>query len=153
MLALPADWDEERRIRWADGQYRKYIRAMDAIAAQHDVLVAHFIQPVPAIKKPLTEDERRVVGDLDYRQRYERIADDVLGLAREGTPVFSLLELFEHYRGTLYADAIHLRQEPDGSSDGYRLMAERIAEVLARTWKLRPKRSGPGNAGAEVAAR
>jgi len=153
MLALPADWDEERRIAWADGQYRKYIRAMDAVAAQHDVLVAHFIQPVPAIKKPLTEDERRVVGDLDYRQRYQRIAADVLSLAHEGAPVFSLLELFEHHPGSVYADSIHLRQEADGSSEGYRLMAERIAEVLASTWKLRPRRPGTATAGREVAAR
>ena len=64
MFALPKEWDEEHRVAWANGQYRKYIRAMDAVAAQHGVLPAHFIQPVPAIGKPLTDEERIVVGDL-----------------------------------------------------------------------------------------
>jgi hypothetical protein len=141
IFALPNGWSEERRVVWADGQYRKYIRAMDAVAAQNGVLFAHFIQPAPAIAKPLTDQEKAVVGDLSYRSRYERITGDVLALAREGTPIFSLLDLFEHNRQTLYADTIHLRQEPDGSSEGYRLMAERIAQVLARTWHLQARRN------------
>jgi hypothetical protein len=139
MFALPEGWDDEHRLSWATGQYRKYVRAMDAVAAQHHVLAAHFIQPVPAIGKPLTEEEKAVVGDLGYRAKYQRIANDVLALAKEGTPIFSLLDLFDHNPQTLYADVIHLRQEPDGASEGYRLMAERMAGVLARTWQLQPK--------------
>jgi len=141
ILALPEDWDHERRVAWADGQYRKYVKAMDAVAAQQDVLVAHFIQPAPAIGKQLTDEEKAVVGDLGYRALYERIARDVLDLANDGTPVFSLLDLFEHTSGSVYGDAIHLRQQPDGTSEGYRMMAERIASTLARTWRLQPKRT------------
>jgi hypothetical protein len=133
MFALPDGWDEEHRLGWATGQYRKYVRAMDAVAAQNHVLAAHFIQPAPAIGKPLTEEEKAVVGDLGYRARYERMTGDVLALAKEGSPIFSLLDLFDHNTQTLYADVIHLRQEPDGASEGYRLMAERMASVLART--------------------
>ena len=103
------------------------------------MLFAHFIQPVPALQKPLTEDEKAVVGDLGYRARYERIAHDVLSLANEGTPIFSLLDVFEHNPHTLYGDVIHLRQSPDGTSEGYSLIAERMASVLARTWQLRPR--------------
>ncbi len=143
MLALPKEWTTEHRVAWADGQYRKYIRAMDAVAAQHDVAVAHFIQPAPAILKPLTDEEKRVVGDLGYRALYERIASDVLGLAREGTPIFSLLDLFAANRDTLYADTIHLRQAADGSSKGYELMAQRIAVTLASAWRLQPKTPAP----------
>jgi len=141
MFQLPEDWNEERRIAWADGQYRKYIRAMDAVAAQNGVLFAHFLQPVPAIGKPLTPQELAVVGDLGYRPRYERITGDVLALAREGTPVFGLLDLFEQDRRTIYADTIHLRQASDGTSEGYELMARRMATVLASTWHLQPKRT------------
>jgi len=144
IFALPPEWDEERRVAWADGQYRKYIRAMDAIAAQNDVLVAHFIQPAPAIGKTLTAEEKAVVGDLSYRARYQRITGDVLSLAKEGTPIFSLLDLFAQNRNTLYADVIHLRRAADGESEGYRLIAERIAETLARTWHLRPKALAEG---------
>jgi hypothetical protein len=136
MMAVPESWDEEHRVAWGTGQYRKYITAMDAVAAQHDVLVAHFVQPAPAIGKPLTDEEKTAVGDLGYRARYERIAHDVLGLAGDGTPIFSLLDVFANERRTLYADSIHLREEPDGTSEGYRIMAERMAETIARTWKL-----------------
>jgi hypothetical protein len=141
MFALPKEWDFEHRVSWADRQYQKYVRAMDAVAAQNDVLSAHFIQPVPAIRKPLTQEEKTAVGDLGYRSLYERITSDVLSLAKEGIPIFSLLDVFEHSANTLYADAIHLRQAPDGTSEGYALMAQRMAGVLAQTWHLRPKQA------------
>ena len=141
MFAQPAEWDEEHRLRWASAQYRKYVLAMDAVAEQQHVLAAHFIQPVPAIAKPLTDEEKAVVGDLGYRAKYERIAGDMMALAKTGTPIFSLLDLFERSPQTLYADVIHLRQEQDGTSEGYRMMAERMAAQLARTWRLQSKRT------------
>ena len=141
MFLLPKDWDDEHRLSWATGQYRKYITAMDAVAAQHDVLAAHFLQPVPAIAKWLTAEEQAVVGPLDYRAKYERIVNDVLSLAAHGTPVFSLLDVFERNPQTLYADVIHLRTAADGTSEGYRLMAERMAQILGRTWRLQPNRA------------
>ena len=64
---------------------------------------------------------------------------DLLGLASSGTPIFSLLDVFEHNTDTLYDDPIHLRRAADGTSPGYALMAQRMADVLARTWHLRPK--------------
>src|SRR5262249_58585565 len=93
MFVLRNEWDDKHRLSWATGQYRKYITAMDAVAAQHDVLAAHFLQPVPAIGKPLTAEEQAVVGPLDYRGKYERIVTDVLPLAAPGAPGFSLLDL------------------------------------------------------------
>ena len=51
----------------------------------------------------------------------------------------SLLDVFEHNTDSLYADVIHLRRAPDGTSAGYALMAQRMADTLARTWHLRPK--------------
>jgi hypothetical protein len=114
---------------------------MDAVAAQNGVLFAHFIQPVPALGKTLTAEEQAVVGDLGYRGLYERITRDVLSLANTGTPIFSLLDVFRHNTDSLYADVIHLRQAPDGTSPGYALIAQRMATVLASTWHLQPKRT------------
>jgi hypothetical protein len=140
MLALPQSWDQEHRVLWADGQYKKYIRAIDAIAGQHGVLAAHFIQPVPAIGKALTDAEKKVVGDLGYGTAYRRTTQQLLSLAGSGTPIFSLLDVFDQHRETLYADAIHVAWSHDGRSEGYRLMSERMANILAKTWSLRPKR-------------
>lgn len=140
MLALPQNWDQEHRVLWADAQYRKYIRAIDAIAAQNGVLAAHFIQPVPAIGKALTDTEKRVVGDLAYGAAYQRTAQQLLSLAGDGTPIFSLLDVFDSNRQTLYADSIHMLQSLDGTSEGYQLMSQRMATILAKTWSLAPKR-------------
>jgi hypothetical protein len=54
--------------------------------------------------------------------------------------VFSLLDLFDRDRRPVYADTIHLRQASDGTSEGYELMAQRMAATLARTWHLQPRR-------------
>jgi hypothetical protein len=139
MFQLPKDWEDEHRIAWAMAQYRKYIMAMDAVAGQHGVLAAHFLQPVPAISKPLTGEEQSIVGPLDYRAKYQRIVDDAMALRHQGVPIFSLLDLFERHTDTLYADMVHLRQAADGTSEGYRLMAERMAVILGEAWRLLPK--------------
>jgi len=140
LFALPPDWRQEKRIEWALGQYRKYIRAMNAVARDQGVLTAHFVQPAPAVGKKLSQEERAVVGDLSYREIYLRMTDDLLQLNKRGIPVFSMLEVFKDEQGTLYADHIHLLRSPSGQSRGYRLMAEFMAEHLAQAWGLRPRR-------------
>jgi hypothetical protein len=133
------DWDRERRFHWHMEQYQKFIREMKAIADEFGVRSAFFIQPVPAIGKPLSEAERRVVGDLDYAERYRRMADGLLELRERGIAVFSLLDVFAGHGGTLYSDTIHLERAPDGSSEGYRLLAEAMAPQLAQAWGLKPR--------------
>jgi hypothetical protein len=136
MFALPPEWDEERRIQWGIGRYQKYIRDMNAIASRRGVLIAHFIQPVPAIDKPLTDQERAVIGDLRYRPIYERMTDALLGLRAEGVRIFSLLSLFRNVPETIYADHIHCERDGRGESRGYRMMAEEVARTLGETWQL-----------------
>jgi hypothetical protein len=139
LFMLPPDWPQDRRTSWAIEQYRKYIRAMHAIAATHEVRTAFFVQPVPAIGKQLTEDERRVVGDLGYRDVYRNLAGQLLSLTAEGVPVVSLLDVFQDDRSTVYADPVHLARNADGGSPGYALMSDRMAAELGRLWKLTPR--------------
>jgi hypothetical protein len=140
IFALPSSWDQQKRFASAINQYQKYIRATSTIAAERGILVAHFIQPVPAIGKTLTQEEKAVVGDLSYRSSYERMTDDLLSLRKQRIKIFSLLDLFASETGALYADAIHVRFDgANGDSRGYRLMAERIATILGEAWDLTPK--------------
>lgn len=139
IFALPADWPREKREAWGIAQYRKYIAAMDAVAKTRGVLFAHFIQPVPAIAKKLTEAEVDVVGDLSYRDNYLRMTNALLEMSGPNSAVVSLLDLFANYHGDLYEDQVHLKKYADGESDGYRLMAEAIAGELAKLWKLPAK--------------
>lgn len=139
LFALPPEWDKDKRFQWAIGQYEKYILAMNAVAAQQNVLASYFIQPAPAIGKPLTEKERAAVGDLSYGPLYQRMADALLQLRSRGVAIHSLLDTFATSNETLYADPIHMDQSAPGGSPGYRRMAERMAEQIAADWKLRPK--------------
>jgi hypothetical protein len=136
MFAVPQEWNTERRFDTNTSQYQKYIRAMDAIARDRRVLTAHFIQPVPAIGKVLTAEERAIVGALDYKDLYLRMTQRLLEMRRSGTHIHDLLNVFEKERDSLYEDSVHLRKEANGESRGYRLMAERMAEHLAVDWRL-----------------
>jgi hypothetical protein len=138
---LPPEWDDNKRIGAALEQYKKYVRSMDAIGRDRKIRTAYFIQPVPAIGKRLTPEERAVAGDLSYGPLYRRMTDALLSLRGEGIPVFSLLEVFAGIEETLYSDSIHLMRDARGESPGYRLMAEKIAHTLAKAWKLQGRRS------------
>jgi hypothetical protein len=140
VFRLPEDWSEEKRVQWAIEQYKKYIRALNAIARDRGVLAAFFIQPVPAIGKRLTPQERQVVGNLGYAARYQQMTDSLLALRGDGLRMFSLLDVFRGVEASLYVDHAHLAQDERGDSVGYRMMAEEMARRLAESWGLKPKR-------------
>ena len=140
IFSLPNDWDRPRRYRWNLEEYRKYMRIIDAVAGRLGVRAAHFIQPVPAIARTLTPEEARVVGDLSYTDSYARMAAALLALNGEGIAVFSLLDVFSGVREPIYADHIHCIVDPTtGESRGYRIMDERMADILEANWHLRRK--------------
>jgi len=141
IFALPPGWTREQLRSWQLGLYRKYVRAMHVVARDHGVLEAHFIQPVPAISKPLTADEEKVVGEFAYRDVYLQLTDSLMAMNADGVPVISLLDVFASDRRTLYGDDIHLRQDAAGVSPGYERLADRIATDLAGLWHLRPRTS------------
>lgn len=139
-FSLPDEWDKERCFQHNIEQYRKYIRMMNAMARSAERRAAFFLQPVPAIGKELTEDEKRVVGDLGYRDTYLRLTKELLALREEGIPVYDLLDVFSNTHETLYADCAHcIRYGAQNESKGYRLMAEAVAAVLEKEWGLERK--------------
>ncbi|MFQ5699090.1 MAG: hypothetical protein ACE5IL_12490 [Myxococcota bacterium] len=137
IFSFPPSTSVEERYRANMASYRWYVRAIRALAALTGTRSAFFIQPVPAIAKKLTAEERRVVGDLEYGEAYRRMARELLSLRDEGVQVFSLLNLFEDVRGTVYADPIHLVRESKGESPGHRLMASAVARDLGTAWGWR----------------
>ncbi len=136
IFALPEDWNDEKKFYWSIGQYKKYIRMINYIAKDMNIKVSHFIQPVPAIHKKLTIEEKSVVGDLSYGEVYFKMTDELLTLRNEAIPIFSLLDIFENVSETIYMDQIHCNKSPSGESLGYKIMAERIAKVIEKTWGL-----------------
>ena len=139
LFALPRDWSAEKKSYWNMEKYRNYVRDIAVLAKRRGVLAAYFIQPVPAIGKPLSTEERTVAGDLGYADIYRRMVEGLLDLKSEGLSVYSLLDIFSGMEEPLYADPIHLRRDTSGDSKGYRLMANAVAERLADAWNLVPK--------------
>ncbi len=139
IFALPRDWDEHKREEWSLKQYKKYMLVMESVAHESGVLSAYFVQPVPAIAKPLSDQEKAVVGDLSYAKTYQRMSDDLLDLRRQGLQVFSLVDMFQNSPETLYSDSIHMAAGTGQESRGYRMMAEKMALLLAQSWHLKER--------------
>ncbi len=141
LFALPKDIqdDPERLFAVQLGLYQKYFRATKAVADDNGVRSAFFLQPAPAWGKTLTEEEKRVVGDLSYGDAYRRIVSGMMTLSERGLAIKDLGDVFKNQKGTIYADQIHYRSNNEHESLGYRLMAARIGELLADTWGLQRK--------------
>jgi hypothetical protein len=140
VFALPADWNEKQRQDWTIQKYQNYIRSMNALANQYNLKSAYFIQPVPAIDKILTVEEKLVVGDLSYAEKYQQMTNQLLKLRQENIAVFSLLSIFKNFNDAVYSDHIHLLFNPDSTSSANEKMANIIAEKIAAEWKLQPKK-------------
>lgn len=136
MFALPADWPAERRAQFNLEQYRRYVESMATLMHLRGRPTAIFIQPVPAIGKRLTTEEREVVGDLAYAANYRRLSEALLSLRSSGVDVHSLLDVFAGVDQSIYADPIHFRRQTDGDSPGNRIVARAMARHLAESWGL-----------------
>jgi hypothetical protein len=141
IFALPADvkGDGERIFEFQLSLYRKYQRAMEAVARDNDVKAAFFFHAVPAWGKTLTDEEKAVAGDLSYAPLYRRMVEGMLTQNSQGLAVFDLGNLFVDVKESIYADDAHFRFTADHDSKGYRLMAKRMAADLAQAWGLKRK--------------
>jgi hypothetical protein len=99
----------ERHFGVQLGLYQKYFRATEAVAHDNGVKSAYFLQPIPAWGKALTDEERRVVGDLAYGELYRRMVAGMMTLRERGLPIYDLGTVFENQNGTIYGDHIHCR--------------------------------------------
>lgn len=141
MMLLPEEIysDPEKLQARQTAAYLKYIRIMEATARQHGVKSMYFLQPVPAIGKVLSDEEKRTTPDVSYGARYVKLVGDLQELNGEGIAVRSLLDIYSDQTQTIYADAIHPYQDRHYASPGYRLMAARMSREMAEGWKFRLK--------------
>jgi hypothetical protein len=138
-FSLPKEWNTSKRQDFNMEQYKKYLRLINLISKEMEVKNAHFIQPVPAINKQLSEEEIKVVGDLSYGAVYMNMTVELLELNDEDIPVFSLLDVFENVNESIYSDEFHAIRDKEGESLGYKMIAEKIASELEIAWNLKRK--------------
>ncbi len=141
MFALPEDirGNGDRVFALQLSLYQKYARAEEVVAHDNSVKTAYFFQPVPAFGKTLTEEEKRVAGDLSYGDLYRQIVAGMMTLRERGMAMYDLGDIFANEKGTIYADHIHYWRDAAGESPGNRLMAARIGQLLSETWGLQKK--------------
>ena len=140
MMNLPKSISDspEAAMDWQIAQYAKYIRLMDLTARDFGIKSMFFLQPVPAVDKTLTAEERRGTPDLKYGERYIEIVRRLLALRERNIEVRSLLDVFKDEKETIYSDDIHPRRDLMDSR-GYSLMAARMAQEMASAWGWRTK--------------
>lgn len=124
---FPEGTKQNDRMEWSLKRLEYYIRSLSGVAKILNLKFAHFIQPIP---------NYRILS----KDRYEALLSANSRLAKEGIATFSLADVFENVQQEIYADDIHCKfDHVTGDSLGYRLMAERIAQMLASEWRLLPK--------------
>jgi hypothetical protein len=137
LFELPVDWTREQRIAFNTEQYRKYLHLIDAGAKVEGARAAFFIQPIAAVGKTLTAEEKEVAGSLDDGPAYQQLAQALLETRQDGLHIFSLLDIFQNTSETVYSDGVHLAFDPvTRESRGNRILASAIAERLASVWSL-----------------
>lgn len=140
LFKLPKNWSREKCIEVFLERYKDYFRYMNCIAEKMNIKAAYFMQPAPAISKPLTPAEIEVVGDLGYKDRYLKLVNEMLTLRNEGIPVHSMLHILENVSETIYRDPIHFWENVEtGESPGNEILGQKMAEALAKTFDLEKK--------------
>jgi len=135
MMGLPKEIasSPSAYMDWQIAQYVKYIRMMDLSAREFGIKSMFFLQPVPAVDKPLTAEESRNTPDKSYGARYVEIVRRLLALKERNIEIRSILDVFKDERGTIYIDDIHPKRE-NMDSRGYSLIAARMAQEMAANW-------------------
>jgi hypothetical protein len=139
-FSFPADWSEEKRRNYNLNRYSEYIRTMSAISALNKTKISFFIQPTPAANKKLTEEEKTVVGKLDYLEIFSLMEKHLLKLKKESIDISSLSTAFKNVNESIYSDSIHFKfDNKTMTSLGNEILAQKIGDHIARTWGFRKK--------------
>jgi len=130
VFTLPVDWSLEKRRGYAIDQYIKYLSLMNATAKQYHIKLEIFLQPAPAIDKPLTDEELQVTDDLGYKEDY-LLFEKQITKQQNVLPVHSLLDTFKTEKESIYKDGIHYREDSPGPT----LVMNRIYQQLNLSWQ------------------
>jgi len=122
--------------------YFKSYEVVEALAAKWRFDFAFFVQPnISMSRKPLTKAEQPIRADVsDPLQRLtEGIYTRLEQGAKERKHLFYIADVFDHVDGEIWFDPVHVPGEAN------RIVADRIAEVLASEGIYRPAGEGKSN--------
>jgi hypothetical protein len=139
LLALPNDWDLEKKREYNIQAYKRYTYDTYVIAKAHGVKSLHLLQPTAYHRKTLSEKERasleRQPPNVFSVDLYLKVVDELLKLREQGVPIFSLLDVFEPAGAAdIYNDPVHFNDA------GMEILEKRVLQLIEQEWGLRPVR-------------
>ncbi len=137
-FTFPHDWPREKVEKANILKWQNYILSLRGTAEAMGLKYAHFIQPIPDLDKPLSEDELKRARWITGERYLRSIVRPAEALKTQGVPVVSLTGVFRDIKDTLYHDEIHCGYDERGDNRGYRMMSKVIATSLGDLWKLKP---------------
>ena len=137
-FSYPREWSNLKVEMANIAKWQNYILSLRATAESMGLKYVHFIQPIPDLDKPLSDDELKRARWITGERYLRSIVQPAEALKKQGVPVVSLTGVFRDIKDTLYHDEIHCGYDERGDNRGYRLMSKVIATSLGDLWKLKP---------------
>jgi len=139
MLALPNDWDIEKKREYNIQAYKRYTYDTYVIAKAHGVKSLHLLQPTAYHRKTLSEKER---ASLERQPKnsfnvdlYLKVIGEVMKLRELGVPVYDLTDVFEEAGAAdIYGDPVHFNDA------GMEILEKRVLQLIEKEWGLKPVR-------------
>ncbi|MGZ3695417.1 MAG: hypothetical protein ACXWQO_14970 [Bdellovibrionota bacterium] len=138
-FSFPSEWKEEEKAKANQKKYFNYIKLLASTAGALELRYAHFVQPNRLIDKTLTPEEKQYFQYSSPELYRKMIVGASEALAAKGLNTFSLTSVFKNETGTIYGDNIHCAYDKDGRNRGYEIMADAMAEKIAKAWHLKRK--------------
>jgi hypothetical protein len=130
----------QQRQKQQLSQLETYLELNDAICRQQGAQYVSVLQPCPAIGKELTEREKQVVGPLDYRGSYLKMAETYKKASNKSRFLcLNLLEVFSGVKADVYKDHIHCAPGPN--SPGYLAVAKSLGGSLKENNLIKKSKS------------
>jgi hypothetical protein len=136
---FPIAWKESEKIEANRKKYYNYIRLLAGTAGAMDLRYFHFVQPNRLIDKSLTAKEKQFAQRSSAELYQKMMVAPSLELATKGFNTFPLTSIYKNENGTIYGDNIHCAFQAGGQNRGYELMAEVMAEKIAKAWHLKKR--------------
>lgn len=128
---LPTTWTPADQRAYYVGQYKKYLRILSQIALANNSNMFIFYQPVPAIEKALTPQEKQLVGNVGYANDYGEVFDHIRPLTNPFFHIINMMGVFRNFPETIYIDQIHFNDK------GKFIASQFIAHTVAKSLGLK----------------
>ena len=136
-FSYPAEFTESQINAANIEQWKSDLLALYGITQALGLRYLHFIQPIPKLYKTLTSEELNAGHWIDGEFYKKMIVAPAVSLKKNGYPTEPLTGIYLHVKDRVYFDPIHSSMA--AKSLGYTLISQKMANHMAKYWKLKLK--------------